>query len=145
MAASSSLWWRGLPPTGGIGSCRRLPPADGRKWSDSYNGSEAKRKRIHRGRPRTHWKPSHAVPRNRDRFGIKRPRARQHRTHGGNAVPQKPDDFIIRRAEPADVALILAFVQELAEYERLSHLVTATEQTLLDSLFGPPPGADVLL
>ena len=60
-------------------------------------------------------------------------------------MPQKPDDFIIRRAEPADVALILAFVQELAEYERLSHLVTATEQTLLDSLFGPPPGADVLL
>ena len=35
--------------------------------------------------------------------------------------------------------------EELAEYERLSHLVTATEQTLLDSLFGPHAGAEVLL
>lgn len=54
-------------------------------------------------------------------------------------------DIIIRPAAPTDVALILAFVQELAEYERLSHLVTATEQTLRDSLFGPHPGAEVLL
>jgi GNAT superfamily N-acetyltransferase len=64
---------------------------------------------------------------------------------GGNAVRQKPDDFLIRPAGPADVALILAFVRELAEYEQLSHLVTADEQTLLDSLFGPYPGAEVLL
>ena len=54
-------------------------------------------------------------------------------------------DSIIRPASRADVALILAFIRELAEYEHLSHLVTATEQTLLDSLFGPHPGAEVLL
>ena len=58
---------------------------------------------------------------------------------------EKINDLVIRSAEPADVALILAFVQELAEYERLSHAVTATEQTLLDSLFGQHPGAEVLL
>ena len=60
-------------------------------------------------------------------------------------MSEQKNDLIIRAAGPADVALILAFVQELAEYERLSHLVTATEQTLLDSLFGPHPGAEVLL
>lgn len=60
-------------------------------------------------------------------------------------MSEQEHDLIIRTAGPGDVALILAFVQELAEYERLSHLVTATEQTLLDSLFGPHPGAEVLL
>jgi GNAT superfamily N-acetyltransferase len=60
-------------------------------------------------------------------------------------VSERDHDGIIRPASPADAALILAFIHELAEYERLSHLVTATEQTLLDSLFGPHPGAEVLL
>jgi GNAT superfamily N-acetyltransferase len=60
-------------------------------------------------------------------------------------VSERHHDTIIRPASRADVALILAFIEELAEYERLSHLVTATEQTLLDSLFGPRPGAEVLL
>ena len=54
-------------------------------------------------------------------------------------------ELTIRRAQANDVALVLGFVRELAEYERLSHLVTATEQTLRDSLFGSSPGAEVLL
>jgi GNAT superfamily N-acetyltransferase len=54
-------------------------------------------------------------------------------------------DLRIRTAEPEDVALILSFVQELAEYERLSHMVTATRETLRESLFGERPGAEVLL
>jgi len=55
------------------------------------------------------------------------------------------NDFTIRAAGPADVVLILGFVRDLAAYERLSHLVTATEETLLDSLFGAHPGAEVLI
>ncbi len=42
----------------------------------------------------------------------------------------------IRAATPDDVPLILSFVRELAEYERLSHEVVATEYTLRESLFG---------
>lgn len=57
----------------------------------------------------------------------------------------KLHDFLIRPATAPDVALIWALVRELAEYERLSHAVTATEQSLAESLFGPQPGAEVLL
>jgi GNAT superfamily N-acetyltransferase len=43
----------------------------------------------------------------------------------------------IRPATPDDVSLILAFVRELAEYEREPHSVTITEQELLRDGFGP--------
>jgi GNAT superfamily N-acetyltransferase len=36
-------------------------------------------------------------------------------------------------------------IQGLAEYEKLSHLVTATEERLRQSLFGSRPAAEVLL
>ena len=36
----------------------------------------------------------------------------------------------IRTAEIEDVPLILEFVKGIAEFEKLSHLVTATEETL---------------
>jgi GNAT superfamily N-acetyltransferase len=45
----------------------------------------------------------------------------------------------IRSAAPADAPLVLAFIRELAEYERLSHAVTATEADIADALFGPAP------
>jgi GNAT superfamily N-acetyltransferase len=51
----------------------------------------------------------------------------------------------IRAAAAADVPLILSFVRDLAEYEKLSHLVTATEAGLREALFGAYPGAEVLL
>ena len=51
----------------------------------------------------------------------------------------------IRPATEADIALVLAFIRGLAAYEHLSHLVTATEETLRDALFGARPGAEVLL
>ena len=51
----------------------------------------------------------------------------------------------IRSATEADIPLVLTFVRGLAEYEHLSHLVTATEETLRDALFGARPGAEVLL
>ena len=54
-------------------------------------------------------------------------------------------DFHIELAGPEHVPLILAFIRELAEYERLSHEVEATEEGLCKELFGPEPAAEVLL
>jgi GNAT superfamily N-acetyltransferase len=45
----------------------------------------------------------------------------------------------IRLAERTDAALILAFVRKLAEYERLLHVVVATEADVLRDLFGTNP------
>jgi GNAT superfamily N-acetyltransferase len=47
----------------------------------------------------------------------------------------------LRKADPKDAALIFALVCELAEYERLSHEVTATEADIAAELFGPAPRA----
>lgn len=41
--------------------------------------------------------------------------------------------------------LILALIRELADYERLSHEVSATEEVLRSSLFGERPVAEVLI
>lgn len=54
-------------------------------------------------------------------------------------------DFIIRKAEAADVPLILSFIKGLAEYEKLSHEVVATEDGLRETLFGENPKAAVVL
>jgi GNAT superfamily N-acetyltransferase len=54
-------------------------------------------------------------------------------------------DVSIRRARVDDCATILAFIRELADYERLAHEVVATEARLAATLFGPRPGAEVLL
>jgi GNAT superfamily N-acetyltransferase len=44
-----------------------------------------------------------------------------------------------------DVPLILSFIRELAEYERLSHEAVMSVETLRESLFGARPYAEVLL
>jgi GNAT superfamily N-acetyltransferase len=51
----------------------------------------------------------------------------------------------VRSATEDDVPLILALIKELAEYERLSHEVVATEEMLRDSLFGGRRVAEALL
>ncbi|MGH3146597.1 MAG: GNAT family N-acetyltransferase [Rubrobacter sp.] len=51
----------------------------------------------------------------------------------------------IRVATEDDVSLILSFIRELAEYERLSHEVVATKEALRDSLFGERRVAEVVL
>ncbi len=51
----------------------------------------------------------------------------------------------IRPATPADVPVILQLIRALAEYERLAEHVTATEEVLQHSLFGPRPSAEALL
>ena len=50
-------------------------------------------------------------------------------------------DPVVRPATPEDAALIHDFVLRLAEYEKLSHAVTATEADLAALLFGPEPRA----
>jgi GNAT superfamily N-acetyltransferase len=52
---------------------------------------------------------------------------------------------VIRPAAECDVAAILDLIRHLAEYERMAHLVTATEERLRETLFGPSPTAEVLL
>ena len=54
-------------------------------------------------------------------------------------------ELAIRRATPSDVALILALIKELAEYERLAHEVIATEEAIHNSVFGARPHAEVLI
>lgn len=53
--------------------------------------------------------------------------------------------LVIRDATPGDVPLMLTFIRELAEFEKLLDQVTATEATLLESLFGQSPAAKALI
>jgi GNAT superfamily N-acetyltransferase len=55
------------------------------------------------------------------------------------------DDLQIRIAGESDVPLILRFIRELAEYERLADRVVATEESIRASLFGSPRFAEVLI
>ena len=54
-------------------------------------------------------------------------------------------DFEIRPACAADVPIILQLIRDLATYERAPSEVTATEEQLVDVLFGEKPAAEVLL
>jgi GNAT superfamily N-acetyltransferase len=54
-------------------------------------------------------------------------------------------DFEIRPARVQDVPVILGLIRELATYERAPDKVTATEEQLVDVLFGEKPVAEVLL
>ena len=51
----------------------------------------------------------------------------------------------VRRAVPGDEALILGFIRDLAEYEKLSHEVVATEAHLNATLFCDAPKAFALI
>ena len=52
-----------------------------------------------------------------------------------------PDDLTIRLARETDVPVILGFIRDLAEYEKLLDKVVADEAALRATLFGlrPPP------
>ena len=54
-------------------------------------------------------------------------------------------EFKIRTARLADVPTILQLIRDLATYERAPNEVTATEEQLVDVLFGEKPAAEVLL
>ena len=51
----------------------------------------------------------------------------------------------ITPATERDVPLILRLIKDLAEYERMSNEVVATEEGLRATLFGPRPAAEVLI
>jgi GNAT superfamily N-acetyltransferase len=51
----------------------------------------------------------------------------------------------IRPANATDAALVLRFVRGLAEYEKRSHEVVATEERIRAALFGPDPAAEALI
>jgi GNAT superfamily N-acetyltransferase len=51
----------------------------------------------------------------------------------------------IALARPADAALIVALVRELAEYERLLDQVVISEHDVLRDLFGPRPYAEAII
>ncbi len=54
-------------------------------------------------------------------------------------------NFTCRKAEPNDTDLILQFITELAEFEKLVHEVKADAATLHKSLFMDPHGPEVLI
>jgi GNAT superfamily N-acetyltransferase len=51
----------------------------------------------------------------------------------------------IRPATAADVPLILTFIRELAEYEKLAHEVVASEADFQEALFGPRPVIEAVI
>lgn len=51
----------------------------------------------------------------------------------------------LRIAERADVPILLAFIRELADFERLSAEVAADEAALERGLFGPRPYAEAVI
>jgi GNAT superfamily N-acetyltransferase len=53
--------------------------------------------------------------------------------------------FQIRAATKADVPIILAFIKKLADFERLSHEVVATEKILNETLFGRRRTAEIAI
>ncbi|MEO1258123.1 MAG: GNAT family N-acetyltransferase [Bacteroidota bacterium] len=53
--------------------------------------------------------------------------------------------FKLRKAEKKDVPVILDMIKGLAEYEKLSHEVVATEELLNETLFGEMKVAEVLI
>ncbi len=60
-------------------------------------------------------------------------------------MSQAPGELQIVPARENDIALILEFIRQLAEYERLTHEVIADEQVLRESLFGTQAVAEVVL
>jgi len=50
-----------------------------------------------------------------------------------------PGTIDVRVASPADTPLVLEFIKDLAEYERLAHEVEATEADIRRDLFGENP------
>lgn len=53
--------------------------------------------------------------------------------------------FSIRPAEPADVTDIHSMIVELAVFEKLEHMVVATEELLHEGLFGTKPACEAIV
>lgn len=55
------------------------------------------------------------------------------------------DELTIRKAEAGDLNVLFRLIRELAEYEKIAHEVSATEETIRESLFGARPAAEAIL
>ena len=53
-----------------------------------------------------------------------------------------PASALLRAAEPRDVPAIVGLIRELADFEKLTHLVEVTPQSLHPQLFGERPAAE---
>lgn len=53
--------------------------------------------------------------------------------------------FAIRPATPADVPHIMSMIVELAVFEKLEHMVVATEALLHEGLFGTKPSCEAII
>ena len=61
-------------------------------------------------------------------------------------MPDLPESsFHIRAATPEDIPAVFDLVRKLAEYERLTHIVSATPHDFHQALFGARPAAEALL
>jgi len=60
-------------------------------------------------------------------------------------IETKIEGFRIRKAEKKDVPVVLDFIRKLAEYEKLTHEVVATEEKLEHYLFGREKAAEVVI
>jgi GNAT superfamily N-acetyltransferase len=54
-------------------------------------------------------------------------------------------DYALRPAAPADAAELMRLIRELAEYEKLAHLVAGSEAMLGEALFGRRPACEALI
>ena len=52
---------------------------------------------------------------------------------------------VIRSATPLDVKAVIGLMRELAEYEKLTHLFVATEDSLREALFCERPAVEALV
>jgi GNAT superfamily N-acetyltransferase len=59
--------------------------------------------------------------------------------------PSAKVPIAIRRAAADDASLLVDFIRELAQYERLADEVMASEELLREHLFGPRPVAEALI
>lgn len=53
--------------------------------------------------------------------------------------------FLLRAAEPRDVPAIVGLITELAEFERLTHLLQVTPESLHPHLFGAKPVVEAMV
>jgi GNAT superfamily N-acetyltransferase len=51
----------------------------------------------------------------------------------------------LRAAEPRDVNAIVGLIRELADFEKLTHLLQVTPESLHPHLFGPKPAAEAMV
>lgn len=61
------------------------------------------------------------------------------------ASSAEPSPFAIRQAEPRDLEAIVRLISQLAEFEKLTHLLKVTPETLRPHLFGARPVAEALV